>query len=178
MTQRRPADAVAPLERAATLSPTQAEPLALLVDAHLVLGQKDRVVATGERLLRVQGETPAAYLVFAIVNEKVDRPVEALEAYQRVLDKEPGHLVAARARARLLARQQRMPEAIRLLEEAARLNPTAPEPLLDLAQAEERAGNVPGAVAAYRRAIERAPDNGILLNNLAYLLAGDPDARD
>lgn len=178
MDQRRAADAVAPLERAATLSPTQAEPLALLVDAHLVLGQKDRVVATGERLLRVQGETPAAYLVFAIVNEKVDRPTEALEAYQRVLDKEPGHLVAARARARLLARQQRMPEAIRLLEEAARLNPKAPEPLLDLAQAEERAGNVPGAVAAYRRAIERAPDNGILLNNLAYLLAGDPDARD
>ena len=95
-------------------------------------GRRSRVVATGERLLRVQGETPAAYLVFAIVNEKVDRPAEALEAYQRVLDKEPGHLVAARARARLLARQQRMPEAIRLLEEAAAAQPegarAAPRP--------------------------------------------------
>ena len=135
---------MAPLERAATLSPTQAEPLALLVDAHIALGQKDRALATGERLLRVQGETPAAYLVFAIVNEKVDRPAEALEAYQRVLDKEPGHLAAARARARLLARQQRVPEAIRLLEETARLNPKAPEPLLDLAQARGAGGQCPG----------------------------------
>ena len=33
-------------------------------------------------------------------------------------------------------------------------------------------------MAAYRRAIERAPDNPILLNNLAYLLAGDPATRD
>ena len=34
------------------------------------------------------------------------------------------------------------------------------------------------AVAAYRRAVERAPENAILLNNLAYLLAADPAARD
>lgn len=176
--QRRPADALAPLERAATLNPKQAEPLALLVDAQIALGQKDRALATAERLLRLQGETPAAYLVFAVVNEKLDRPAEALEAYQRVLDKEPGQLAAARARASLLARQQRVPEAARLLEDTAAKHPKAPEPLVDLAQIEERAGNVPGAVAAYRRALERAPDNAILLNNLAYLLAADPAGRD
>lgn len=176
--QRRPADAVAPLERAITLGPTQVEPLALLVDVQIVLGQKDRALATGQRLLRLQGETPAAYLIFAVINEKIGRPAEALEAYQRVLDKEPGHLPAARARASLLARQQRMPEAIRLLQEAARLNPKMPEPLLDLAQLEERADNVLGAVEAYRRALERAPENAVLLNNLAYLLSADPVSRD
>ena len=178
MTQRKPADAVGPLERAATLGPTQAEPLALLVDAHITLGQKDQALAAGERLLRVQGDTPAAYLLFAVVNEKVGRPAEALAAYQKVLDKEPGNLAAARARAGLLARQQRVPEAVRLLEDTAAKNPKAPEPFLDLAQLEERAGNVPGAASAYRRALERAPENPILLNNLAYLLGGDPATRD
>jgi tetratricopeptide (TPR) repeat protein len=178
MAQRRPGDAVAPLERAATLSPTLPEPLGLLVDAQIALGQNDRALAAGERLLRVQGETPAAYLVFAVINEKVGRPAEALEAYQRVLDKEPGHLIAARARASLLARQQRVPEAVRLLEDTASRNSTAPEPLVELAQLEERTGNVPGAVAAYRRALARAPENAILLNNLAYLLAADPADRD
>lgn len=178
MVQRRPADAVAPLERATTLNPTLVEPVGLLVDAQLALGQKDQALATGKRLLQLQGETPAAYLVFAVINDKVDRPAEALEAYQRVLDKEPGHLVAARARAGLLAREQRVPEAIRLLEDSAARNPKAPEPLVDLAQLEERAGNVPGAAAAYRRAIERAPENPILLNNLAYLLSADPATRD
>ena len=178
LAQRRPADAVAPLERAATLSPTLAEPLGMLVDAHIALGQKDQALAAGERLLRVQGETPAAYLIFGVVNEKLDRPAEALEAYQRALDKEPGHLAISRARASLLARQQRVPEAVRLLEDTADKNPKAPEPLIDLAQLEERTGNVPAAVAAYRRAVERAPDNAILLNNLAYLLSADPAARD
>lgn len=178
MAQRRPADAVAPLERAATLNPTLAEPLGLLVDVQIALGQKDKALATGERLLRLQGDTPAAYLVFAVINEKLDRPVEALAAYQRVLDKEPGHLGAARARANLLARQQRVPEAIRLLEDSAARNPKAPDPLLDLAQLEERSGNVPGAAAAYRRAIARAPENAILLNNLAYLLSADPATLD
>jgi tetratricopeptide (TPR) repeat protein len=178
LAQRRPADAVAPLERAATLSPTLAEPLGMLVDAHIALGQKDQALAAGERLLRVQGETPAAYLVFGVVNEKLDRPAEALEAYQRALDKEPGHLAISRARASLLARQQRVPEAVRLLEDTADKNPKAPEPLMDLAQLEERTGNVPAAVAAYRRAVERAPENAILLNNLAYLLSTEPAARD
>jgi tetratricopeptide (TPR) repeat protein len=50
--------------------------------------------------------------------------------------------------------------------------------LVDLAQLEERAGNPAGAVAAYRRALARAPTNPTLLNNLAYLLTADPESRD
>ena len=176
--QRRPADAARRFEEAAQASPTASEPLAGLVDAYLALGQADLAVATGERLLRVQGETAGAYLVLGVINEKAGRPAEALAAYARALDKEPYHLAAARARASLLERQQRTAEAIRLLEETARARPQLALPLLDLAQMQERAGNPPAAVDAYRRAIEREPDSAGLMNNLAYLLSGDPAGRD
>jgi len=113
-----------------------------------------------------------------VINEKAGRPAEALAAFARALDKEPYHLAAARARASLLERQQRTAEAIRLLEETARARPQLALPLLDLAQMQERAGNPPAAVDAYRRAIEREPDSAGLMNNLAYLLSGDPAGRD
>jgi Flp pilus assembly protein TadD len=71
-----------------------------------------------------------------------------------------------------------VPEARSLLEATAQGRPQAVEPLVDLAMLEERAGNPGAAVAAYRRALARAPDNAIILNNVAYLLAGDPASRD
>jgi tetratricopeptide (TPR) repeat protein len=178
LSQRRPADAVAPLEEAAKLTPASPEPLALLVDAYVAAGNADLAVATAERLRNLQGDTAAAHVIFGVVNEKVGRPADALTAYQTALDKQPNHLGAARARARLLERQQREPEARRLLEDTAQARPQAVEPLVDLAQMEERAGNRGSAIDAYRRALARAPDNPILMNNLAFLLAGDPETRE
>ncbi len=176
--QRRPAEAVRRFEEAAQLRPTAPEPLAGLVDAYVALGQAEPAVAAGERLLRVQGETAGAHHVFGVINEKVGRPEEALAAYARALDKEPYHLMAARARASLLQRQARREEAVRLLEDTARARPKSALPLLDLARLHERAGNIPAAVEGYRRALVREPRSAGLMNNLAYLLSRDPARRD
>ena len=176
--QRRPADAARRFEEAAQARPSASEPLAGLVDAYLALGQADLALATGERLLRLQGETAGAYVAFAAISEKAGRPVEALAAYARALDREPSHLDAARARASLLERQQRVAEAIQLLEETARAHPQQALPLLDLGRMQERAGNPAAAAAAYRRALQRAPGSADLMNNLAYLLSADPASRD
>lgn len=176
--QRRPAEAVAPLQDAAKLAPTAPEPLGVLVDAYIADGKADLAIATAERLRVLQGDTAAAYLVYGVANEKVGRPEPALAAYQRALEKEPNNIIVVRARASLLERQQRAPEARRLLEDTAAARPQAIEPLVELAQLEERAGNPAGAVAAYRRALERAPANPGILNNLAYLLTADPASRD
>ena len=176
--QRRPGEAIAPLQEAVKLAPTAREPVGILVDAYIADGKPDLAIASAERLRVLQGDTANAYLVYGVVNEKVGRPEPALAAYQRALEKEPHNLIVVRARAGLLERQQRGPEARRLLEETAVARPQAIEPLVDLAQMEERAGNRAGAVAAYRRALERAPSNPGVLNNLAYLLTDDPASRD
>ncbi len=174
MAQRRPADAVTAAQEAEKLAPRTPEPLAVQIDAYLAQGKTDDAVATAGRLRALQGDTPFAYVLYGVVNEKAGRPADALAAYQAALDKEPHQLAAARARANLLERQQRVPEARELLEATAQGRPQSVEPLLDLAQLEERAGNSAGAVAVYRRALARAPENPAILNNLAYLLAGDP----
>ncbi len=178
LSQRRPADAVPPLEEAAKLSPTSLEPLGMLVDSYIAQGKPDLAVATAERMQKVQGDTPAAHLILGVVYEKAGRPADALAAYQRALTKDPQYLAAARARAGLLERQQQVAEARRLLEETATTHPRAAEPLVDLAQLEERAGDLPAAVAAYRRALTRVPENPMLMNNLAYLLVRDPAGHD
>jgi tetratricopeptide (TPR) repeat protein len=178
MAQRRPADAVAPLEEAANLSPNSLEPLGLLVDAYLAQGKGDLAVTTAERMQKIQGDTALAYLILGVVYEKAGRAEPALAAYQQALDKEPHHPAAARARASLLEKQQRLPEARQLLEATAAGRPPGLEPLVDLAQLEERAGNPAAAVTAYRRALERAPDNPLILNNLAYLLTRDAATQD
>ena len=176
--QRRPADGARRFEEAAQARPSASQPLAGLVEAYLALGQADLAVATGERLLRLQGGTASAYVALGAIDEKAGRPAEALAAYARALDKEPYHLAGARARARLLERQHRVGEAIRLLEETAGARPQQALPLLDLARMQERAGNAPAAVAAYRRAIDREPGSAELMSSLARLLSGDPAGRD
>jgi Flp pilus assembly protein TadD len=174
LSQRRPADAVVAAQEAEKLAPRNPEPLAVQIDAYIAQGKADDAVATAGRLRALQGDTAFAYVLYGVVNEKAGRPADALAAYQVALDKEPHLPAAARARASLLVRQSRVPEARELLEATAQGRPESVEPLMDLAQLEERAGNPSGAVAAYRRALARAPDNPGVLNNLAYLLAGDP----
>ena len=174
LAQRRPADAVAAAQEAEKVAPRNPEPLAVQIDGYLAQGKADDAVATAARLRALQGETAFSYVLYGVVNEKAGRPADALAAYQVALDKEPHLLTAARARASLLERQQRVPEARQLLEATAQGRPQAVEPLIDLAALEERAKNPSGAVAAYRRALARAPDSPPILNNLAYLLAADP----
>src|SRR5262249_31012622 len=58
--------------------------------------------------------------------------------------------------------------------DAARANPQSTLPLVDLAQLYEASGNGAGAAATYREALARSPDDLVILNNLAYLLARDP----
>ena len=178
LTQKRPAEGIAVLEEGAKAAPNSVELQGALLDVYVSEGQGDKAVALAERVRRAQGDTAAAYVVFAVVNERVGRPAQALDAYQRALDKEPHFLLAARGRASLLERQQRADEAVKLLEETAAAHSRLPEPLVDIAQIEERRGNTAGAVSAYRRALARAPENALLQNNLAYLLSADPATRD
>jgi tetratricopeptide (TPR) repeat protein len=61
-------------------------------------------------------------------------------------------------------------KAIENLQEASRLDPANAGYLSALAQVYDNTGNRPEAVAAYRGALKLAPENAIVLNNLAFLL--------
>ncbi|MBC7911459.1 MAG: tetratricopeptide repeat protein [Pyrinomonadaceae bacterium] len=84
-----------------------------------------------------------------------------LETTRRALGYAPGDPIAYWSAANLELRSPdpaRMPEAVRLYEEAVRLSPNDYRLWLSLGQGRERAGDAAGAEKALRRAIELSPN--------------------
>lgn len=75
----------------------------------------------------------------------------------------------------LLAQQGKFGEAETQFEQAARLKPDA-DTFRNLGLAQLLQGRAKEAVASYRRAMELKPDWPVILNDLAWLLATNPDS--
>ena len=87
-------------------------------------------------LLHPDGEHKAdalAHFVEAMSFEENGEMDKALAAYRKVLDVDPGQASLASRVAALLTRQDDFPEAIDVLKDAIKANPSAPGPLLQLA---------------------------------------------
>jgi tetratricopeptide (TPR) repeat protein len=87
-------------------------------------------------LLRAEGEHKAdalAHFVDGISLEESGEMDKALAAYRKVLDVDPGQADLASRVAALLTRQDDFPQAIDILKDAIKANPSASAPLLQLA---------------------------------------------
>jgi tetratricopeptide (TPR) repeat protein len=87
-------------------------------------------------LLRKEGEHKAyalAHFVEGISFEENGEIGKALTAYRKVLNVDPGQSELASRVAALLARQEDFPQAIDVLKDTIKANPTAPRPFLQLA---------------------------------------------
>jgi len=100
--------------------------------------QEDSVFMTPAKdlLLHPDGEHKAdalAHFVEGMSFEENGEMDKALAAYRKVLDVDPGQANLASRVAALLTRQDDFPEAIDVLKDAIKANPSAPGPLLQLA---------------------------------------------
>jgi len=100
--------------------------------------QEDSVFMTPAKdlLLHPDGEHKAdalARFVEGMSFEENGEMDKALAAYRKVLDVDPGQASLASRVAALLTRQDDFPEAIDVLKDAIKANPSAPGPLLQLA---------------------------------------------
>jgi cellulose synthase operon protein C len=177
MERGRAREALGQFERAARASPDAPEPLAGQADAHLALGEPSEAVKAAERLVAVRPDNAESYLALALVFERLGRSDDAVATYRKLLEKWPDHLGAVRGMAALAAREGRTADAVKLLVEAARAHPRTTVPFVDIAQIAERAGNPSVAIAAYRDALVRTPDDPMIMNNLAVLLAKESTTR-
>ena len=87
-------------------------------------------------LLRIEGEHKAealAQFVEGMSFEENGEMDKALAAYRKVLNVDPGQAELASRVAALLTRQDDFPQAIDVLKDAIKANPTASDPLLQLA---------------------------------------------
>ena len=119
----------------------------------------------------------------ALGREQIEEPVDPGTGYPglysrrrmvEVLSANPGvpaAAVAATMRAQVLLDRGDRAGARKALEEAVALAPASPGRLADLAQLQQENGEHDAAISTYRRVLELQPDNGVILNNIAYALA-------
>ncbi|WP_114373679.1 tetratricopeptide repeat protein [Elioraea thermophila] len=173
----RPDRALPHYERAAAITPDDAWLLWRYGLALARAGRTAEAIAMLERAADADPTSPLPDHARGGLLAELGRPAEAIAAYDRALARRADHTETRLARAALVLSQGRTGEAIAEFDRAARERPDIPQPWVGLGMALERAGNIQGAVLAYRRALERHAEDPIALNNLAWLIAlgaGEP----
>jgi Flp pilus assembly protein TadD len=73
--------------------------------------------------------------------------------------------------AQLQVKQGHLEEALQALQRAQQLVPDGKGLDQTIGSVQDQLGKKPEAIASYRKALAKTPDNAVLLNNLAFLLA-------
>lgn len=140
---------------------------------HAQRGETTAAILNFERVIEVDAQGPyarRAYINLGVLLDRDGKPEAALRYLRKamVLDPEDAfaHHVAGLAQLHRGARE----EAVATLERAAALDPTSAEILQNLTVAYEAADDLAGAEEAARRAVEVAPERGVLHLNLGLVL--------
>ena len=140
-----------------------------------------QTVVVGDPLCRPFGTT-------ALSREQLEEPIDAATGHPGLFSKRrttviqaanrdvPAAVTAASLRAQALLDRGDRAGAKKALSETAALAPKLTGPLVLLAQLHEEDKEYEAAGSAYRRILEIQPDDVIVLNNLAYVLAVRRDA--
>lgn len=176
-----PAESLSPRERAAyhrameelivfhRASADRPEAQVSLAAVYADLGQVDLALAALETALRLDPRFVPALVNLADLHRSLGQDARAEMLLRQAMDfapaaPEPPHLLGL-----ILARQQRMPEALELLGRAARLGPDVPRFQYVYGIALHSAGRVSEAVTVLERAHERAPNDWDVLLALATI---------
>jgi len=161
--------AVADFRRAAELAPNDAEPLLALGDLQRDLGRTEEAVATYREALAREDADAASWLKLGNALVLHGEPASAARAFREAIDRAPGLAAAHNGLGAALMHAGRRAEAESALARAAELDAVDPNPLMNLALLRERAGDEPGARAAWRRALERDPASTVARSHLDRL---------
>ncbi|WP_439596832.1 XrtA/PEP-CTERM system TPR-repeat protein PrsT [Falsiroseomonas sp.] len=139
-------------------------------------GGPEAALAEAARMARQPQAGPQAPALPGDVLMGLQRHVAAAEAYAAAQAAVPSATLALREAAAWRA-AGRMPEASRVLEEWVARHPEDPAAQSALAQLELMAGRQAPAEARLRRVVAAQPENALALNNLAWVLGEQDEAR-
>jgi tetratricopeptide (TPR) repeat protein len=175
--QGRTNEGVAHFEEAIRINPEIAEAhrnyAAILADE----GQFDRAREHFCAALRLRPYDPNVHLDFAGILVKEGKLEEATAEYETALKIEPGFRAALYGLADVSMAHGDAERAVVELSQALKVAPDDPEAHYRYALALTRQGNVKKAVEHYRRGLSQFENAPEALNNLAWILATNPDAE-
>lgn len=104
-----------------------------LADIYLKEGDFELALEAIDHSISLEPELPHTYVIRGNILSKAQRHDEALEWYQRALDKSPGHVGALSSTAHVLKTIGRTEEAIEIFRRCMKLHPAFGEPYWSLA---------------------------------------------
>ena len=164
--------AVSALRRATELAPHRAGFHHDLGLALRELGEKRAALAAFQRAIALQHDHVPAIFHAGQLHAEMGEVEEARDCFTLALAFDPLSSAARIELARLLAESQGVDAAIELLREAVRKEIADVAVLCCLAELLKQKGDTRDAVAAYRAAIERFPDDPAPLVNLGMIRLG------
>ncbi|MGI9104072.1 MAG: tetratricopeptide repeat protein [Terriglobales bacterium] len=142
------------------------------LSAHLRLGElflaggaPERAKDQAELVMRNAPQNSEAVALWGASLAASGKTGPAEEAYRRALAMDPQRMTVAVALADLYNREDREPDARKVLEESAAANPSRATPLIAMARLSEQEGDILKAEESYRKAIalEDTPDTNLRL---------------
>jgi tetratricopeptide (TPR) repeat protein len=119
------------------------------------------------------GRTPKMEFTLGALYDQLKQPKDAIAAYQRAEDLEPGDLQTVDALASALLSDDQLDEALKQYKALADANPDDAEPLVHIAEIERRQNKYEDALATIRKArkidpnsLEAGYNEGLLLDTL------------
>ena len=112
-----------------------------------------------------------------VLSWSADHRDEAVAILREVVASHPDHAPARRQLARILGWQQKREEALSVLEPLTSRHNAEAQDFVVLGQIEESSARMPAAAAAFRKALERNPDDVQALSRLAEILSWNEATR-
>jgi tetratricopeptide (TPR) repeat protein len=124
----------------------------------------------------VDGRTPKMEFTLGALYDQMKQPKDAIAAYKRAEDMEPGDLQTVDALAQALLNNDQLDDALKQYKDLAEANPDDAEPLIHIAEIERRQGKYEDALTVVRKArkidpnsLEAGFNEGLLLDILGRL---------
>ena len=133
-------------------------------------GKPDKAEQVCEEILKREPENIGALRLLAVIANDDERSVIAEGLFRRIVNLAPGSAAALGDLGRFLSEQNRFPEAIEVLQQAAAIEDSNPRTWLALADLLAIVGQADRALAAYEKCLEYAPDEPSALAGRGHML--------
>ncbi len=169
-------DGIAEYQKALQLNPNYAEARASLALAYYTKGKKEDAIQEYKKALEIDPSLSWVRVNLADALYEAGRKEESFAEYKKSAEADPGYLRAEYNWGKALAADKKWDESIEHLRKVLKAKPDYPGGYNTLALSLAGKGDVKGAVACWKEALVIVPGQADVQNNLAWVLATNPDA--